>query len=64
MDKPNLKALLAARGLRLVDLAERLGVDKSQATRWAKLRIPADRVLAVEKATRISRKLLRPDLYQ
>lgn len=59
----DLKKLLSERGLRLADLAERLNVDPGTATRWAQRRIPAHRVLAVEKATRISRKLLRPDLY-
>lgn len=62
--KPDLKKLLAKKGLCLSDLAALMGVDRSQTTRWAQKRVPAARVLAVEKATRISRKLLRPDLYQ
>lgn len=60
---PDLKALLAERGLRLTDLAERLGVAPSQPTRWHYKGVPANRVLEIEKATRIKRKLLRPDLY-
>ncbi len=63
MTKPDLKALLAKRGLRLIDLATHLGIDKSAVTRWHYRQVPADRVLQVERATGIKRKLLRPDLY-
>lgn len=60
---PDLKSLLAKRGLRLIDLADRLGVAASQPTRWHYRGVPASRVLAVEKASGVKRKLLRPDLY-
>jgi DNA-binding transcriptional regulator YdaS (Cro superfamily) len=63
METPDLRTLLAKRGLRFTDLAERIGVNKSQITRWAQKRIPADRVIDVERASGIKRKLLRPDLY-
>jgi len=59
----DLKQLLAKRGLKLIDLAKELGVERSTATRWAQRRVPANRVLQIEKAVGIKRKLLRPDLY-
>ncbi len=59
----DLYSLLALRGLRLVDLADLVGVHRSQATRWVQNGVPAHRVVAVEKATGIKRKLIRPDLY-
>lgn len=63
MMQPNLKSLLASRGLRLIDLARQARVDKATATRWAQRRIPAERVLDVERITGISCHELRPDLY-
>lgn len=61
--KTNLKALLDKRGLKLIDLARAAGVERSTVTRWHYRGIPPDRVLLVEKLTRIPRKHLRPDLY-
>ena len=58
-----LKSLLRDRGLRLIDLARSLGVDKATATRWAQKRVPAERVVDVEASTGISRHELRPDIY-
>lgn len=58
-----LRALLSEREMRLSDLARIVGVDKSTATRWARGRVPAERVLAVEKATGVPRHELRPDIY-
>jgi DNA-binding transcriptional regulator YdaS (Cro superfamily) len=43
-------------------LARAIGVSYQAIQSW-KTRIPAERVLAVEQATGISRELLRPDLY-
>jgi DNA-binding transcriptional regulator YdaS (Cro superfamily) len=63
MSKPDLKSLLAKRGLRLTDLADLLGLHKSAVTRWHYRQVPADRVLQIEKAAGIKRKHLRPDLY-
>lgn len=57
-----LNLLLAERGMRRIDLAKALGVNKSLVTRWFKGRIPVERLEAVEKATGISRNKLRPDL--
>jgi DNA-binding transcriptional regulator YdaS (Cro superfamily) len=59
----SLKLLLAERGLKLVDLARKVGVDKSVATRWAQRRVPAERVMQVEEVTGISRHSIRPDLF-
>jgi DNA-binding transcriptional regulator YdaS (Cro superfamily) len=58
-----LAGLLQRRGIRLTDLARSVGVDKSSVTRWDKRRIPAERVLDVERVTGIPRHELRPDLY-
>lgn len=58
-----LKSLLRDRGLRLIDLARSLGVDKATATRWAQKRVPAERVVDVEASTGIPRHELRPDIY-
>lgn len=58
-----LKALLSARGLRLVDVSAALGVDKATVTRWSQKKIPAERVLEIEQFSRIPRHELRPDLY-
>jgi len=64
MTEPNpLKALVRARGLKLIDLSRGLGVDKATVTRWAQKRIPAERVVDIERFTGIPRHDLRPDLY-
>lgn len=52
-----------AHGLTLEALGQRLSVDKTTVMRWEARRVPADRVLDVERVTGISRELLRPDLY-
>ena len=63
MSTTDLRALLKTKGLNLGKLADAVGVDKATVTRWAQRRIPAERVIGVERATGISRRLLRPDLY-
>jgi len=46
------------------NLAAQLGVRYQSIQDWLAVgRIPAERVLAVEKATGISRHVLRPDIY-
>jgi len=42
-------------------LARRLGLSKQAVTRWA--RVPAGRVVAVAKVTRVYAEVLRPDLF-
>lgn len=58
-----LKSLLQKRGLKLTDLAKAASVDKATVTRWAQNRVPAERVLDVERMTGIPRHQIRPDLY-
>src|SRR3954463_15056765 len=43
------------------ELARRIGISQPSVSNWDK--IPAERVLSVEAATGVSRKVLRPDLY-
>lgn len=62
-EENDLKALMKARGLKLIDVSRRLGVDKATVSRWAQKRIPAERVIDVERLTGVSRNELRPDLY-
>lgn len=60
MDTPLRQYLDAERG-RLKNLAEALGVFPSAISQWTK--VPAERVVSVERATGIPRGELRPDLY-
>lgn len=62
IERADLPALLAERGLRAIDLARLLDVDKSTVSRWSEDGVPVHRVLQVERATGISRSKLRPDL--
>jgi len=62
-DALQLKSLVKARGLKLIDVSRGLGVDKATVSRWAQKRIPAERVLDIERLTGIPRHDLRPDLY-
>ena len=45
----------------VTELARRLGISQPSVSSWS--RIPAERVIAVEAATGVSRTMLRPDLY-
>lgn len=45
----------------MTKLAEAMGIGVSAISQWK--RVPAERVLAVEAATGVSRQQLRPDLY-
>lgn len=51
-------------GKTLDEAAKSIGVNKTTLLRWEDgvVQIPAERVIAVEKATGISRHKLRPDL--
>lgn len=50
-------------GLSQEAVASRIGVQKSAICKWERGRVPAERVLDVERVTGISRHDLRPDLY-
>jgi TorA maturation chaperone TorD len=43
------------------ELARRIGISQPSVSNW--LRVPAERVLAIEAATGVARTVLRPDLY-
>ena len=62
MNRPDLKALLRDRDMKLVDLARLVEVDKATITRWALKEIPTDRVDEVARKTGIPAAALRPDL--
>lgn len=49
--------------LSLETLATSFGVNKTTVLRWEERRVPAERVLDVERVTGVSRHELRPDLY-
>ena len=53
------EAIRAAGGVS--QLAEKIGISQPSVSNWHK--IPAERVLTVEKVTGVSRTTLRPDLY-
>ena len=50
-------------GVTLAKIAEHFGVMRSTVLRWETRRIPAERVLALEELTGVSRHDLRPDIY-
>jgi DNA-binding transcriptional regulator YdaS (Cro superfamily) len=59
----HLYPLLAERDIRPIDLARRLGVDKSMVTRWDRNGVPPLRAVEIEKETGIPREQMRPDLF-
>lgn len=60
--KPIERAVQAAGGQQA--LAEKCGVKYQAIQKWLRTkRVPAERVLAVEAATGVSRHELRPDIY-
>ena len=63
MKNSHLSIVLNRHGLRLIDLADRLGVHKSSVTRWGHKRLSAERAIEIEQATGIPRFELRPDLW-
>src|SRR5215475_14803299 len=53
------RAIDAAGGV--AELARKIGISQPSVSNWSK--VPAQRVIAVEAATGVSRNDLRPDLY-
>jgi DNA-binding transcriptional regulator YdaS (Cro superfamily) len=53
------------KGLTQAQFGAPLGVSKATVLRWeeGRIRIPADRVVEIERHTGIPRESLRPDLY-
>jgi transcriptional regulator with XRE-family HTH domain len=45
-------------------LAEAIGVDRTTIWRWEKGRVPISRLSDVERVTGISRRDLRPDIFE
>src|SRR5215831_6412223 len=43
------------------ELARKIGISQPSVSNWT--HVPAERVVAVEEATGVSRQILRPDLY-
>lgn len=58
-----LKAYRDREGVTLDALGQRFGVNKTTVRWWERRRVPAERVLEVERVTGVSRHELRPDLY-
>lgn len=56
-----LELAIKAAGTRYM-LAKRLGLSPTATLKWYK--IPAERVVEVERATGVPREKLRPDLYE
>jgi len=61
MRDPGLEHAVRAAG-GVSELARQIGISQPSVSNWNK--VPAERVLLVEAATGIDRKILRPDLYQ
>lgn len=55
------RAIKAAGGLGA--LAKTIGVSPQAVDKWRRKGVPAERVLAIEAATGVSRHDLRPDVY-
>ena len=64
MSMKSISEKICSSGFTLTQIAQQLGVDKSRVVRWRQSgRIPAHRVLDMERVTGIPRHELRPDIY-
>lgn len=54
--------LLRAKRGRLAEVAHGLGLTRAAVVKWE--RVPADRLIEIERITGIPREQLRPDLYR
>lgn len=59
----NQAAIRAIKAIGLGPLSKRLGISKQAVSLWQWKGVPAERVLAVEAATGVSRHELRPDVF-
>lgn len=59
-----IRVFRARNGLTLKQFGAFFGVNKSTVLRWEAGQVPAERVVAISRRTRIPRHRLRPDLYQ
>jgi DNA-binding transcriptional regulator YdaS (Cro superfamily) len=64
MSKIDLHKLLSERGLNFSRVANDLSVDRSTVTRWAKRKVPAERVNDLANVTGIPAHELRPDIFR
>jgi DNA-binding transcriptional regulator YdaS (Cro superfamily) len=64
MNTSPIKAYREASGLSLEKFGLMFGVHKSTVLRWEAGRIPAERVIEIENATKIPRQKLRPNLFK
>lgn len=60
MEKDHIREIAKAAG-GVIALSQKLGLSRAAVSGWKK--VPAERVLAVEKITGIPRDKIRPDLY-
>jgi DNA-binding transcriptional regulator YdaS (Cro superfamily) len=60
MEKDHIREIAKAAG-GVIALSQKLGLSRAAVSGWKK--VPAERVLAVEKITGIPREQIRPDLY-
>ena len=60
---PPLKSYRREKRISLEGLGARFGVNKTTVRYWERKRVPAERVLEIERETGVSRHELRPDLY-
>lgn len=63
MSDLSFQKLLEKSGIKQSELARKLGVNKSTVALWILRRIPAERVIEIERETGIPRGELRPDIY-
>ena len=63
MNAKPLPELLRRVGMNQSELARRLRINRSNVSHWLRSRVPAERVLEIERASGISRYDLRPDIY-
>lgn len=63
MSHATINALLQRYGVAAADLARKLNINKATISHWNAKRVPAERVLEIERAAGIPRYEIRPDLY-